>query len=308
MSKKFLYITMVVLFILSVVLGVLIVLKQPTLKETKDLYPSYKDKIAIVEINDEIFFASSESLIKKDVEYYVDRLSSYFKRKDVKGIVLKINSPGGSVAAVQRLYRQIKRLKGEYKKPIVCFVPEICASGGYYVACACDRIVCSEGSILGSVGVILQVGNISELLKKIGVSIEVIKSSKYKDIGSFYRSMTPEERQIFESIVNTAYEQFIQAIIDGRGLSRTQVMNFADGRVFMGPQAVDLLMADSIGDLEDAIEETKKLAGVKGEVEIIKEKVTPFDFLYNIVSEKYAKLDFWTKVEKDKFLFGYIFE
>ncbi len=307
-KKNLLYMIIITLFAVSVVLGILIVLKQQN-KKASVIYTKYKDKIAVVEINDTIFFtSSSESFIKKDAEYYVGKLTSYFKRKDVKGIVLKINSPGGSVAAVQRLYRQIRKLKEEYKKPIVCYVPELCVSGGYYVACACDKIICSEGSVLGSVGVILQVGNISELLKKIGVSVEVIKSSKYKDIGSFYRSMTPEEKQIFETLVNTAYEQFIQAIIEGRGLSRVQVMNFADGRVFIGPQAVDLLMADIVGDEEDAINEVKRIAGIKGEVEVIREKVKPLDFLYNIVSEKYNNLDILSKVDNSKFLFGYIFE
>lgn len=311
MNKKnfMLYIIIIVLFILSNVLGIFIILTQSEQKKATAVYPKYKNKIAVVEINDVIFFtSSSESFIKKDVEYYIGKLTSYFKRKDVNGIVLKINSPGGSVAAVQRLYRQIRKLKKEYRKPIICYVPELCASGGYYVACACDKIICSEGSVIGSVGVILQVGNISELLKKIGVSIEVIKSSKYKDIGTVYRSMTPEERQIFETLVNTAYEQFIQAIMEGRGLSRAQVMNFADGRIFIGSQAVDLLMADMIGDEEDAINEVKRIAGLKGEVEVVKEKAKPLDFLYNIVSDKYNKLDILSKVNNNKFLFGYIFE
>jgi protease-4 len=242
------------------------------------------------------------------VEYYVTKLTNLFKRKDVKGIVLKINSPGGSVAAVQRLYHQIIKLKSQYNKPVVCYVSELCASGGYYVASACDKIVSCEGGVIGSVGVLLQVGNIGGLLKKIGVNIEVIKSSKYKDVGSMFREMLPEERQMFESLVNTAYEQFISAIIEGRKLSREEVMKFADGRVFIAPQAVELKMIDGIGDEEDAIEEVKKLAKIKGSVEILKEKPSLLDFFQQVTSETKFNFQQYNFVNIKKFRFEYIFE
>jgi len=306
--KKYVDYLILVLFFISVVMGLIIIFRSSMEKESSS-QKYIKDKIAVVELVGEIYFRdSTSSFIKKDVEYYVTKLTNLFKRKDVKGIVLKINSPGGSVAAVQRLYHQIIKLKSQYNKPVVCYVSELCASGGYYVASACDKIISCEGGVIGSVGVILQVGNISGLLKKIGVNIEVIKSSKYKDVGSMFREMSPEERQMFESLVNTAYEQFISAIIEGRKLSREEVMKFADGRVFIAPQAVELKMIDGIGDEEDAIEEVKKLAKIKGSVEILKEKPSLLDFFQQVTSETKFNFQQYNFGNIKKFRFEYIFE
>jgi protease-4 len=306
--KKYVDYLILVLFFISVVMGLIIIFRSSMEKESSS-QKYIKDKIAVVELVGEIYFRdSTSSFIKKDVEYYVTKLTNLFKRKDVKGIVLKINSPGGSVAAVQRLYHQIIKLKSQYNKPVVCYVSELCASGGYYVASACDKIVSCEGGVIGSVGVLLQVGNISGLLKKIGVNIEVIKSSKYKDVGSMFREMLPEERQMFESLVNTAYEQFISAIIEGRKLSREEVMKFADGRVFIAPQAVELKMIDGIGDEEDAIEEVKKLAKIKGSVEILKEKPSLLDFFQQVTSETKFNFQQYNFANIKKFRFEYIFE
>ncbi len=306
--NKYINYLILFLFIISIVLGLIIISQSSSKKEF--ISQKYaKDKIAIVELVGEIYFRdTTSSFIKKDVDYYVTKLTTLFKRKDVKGIILKINSAGGSVAAVQRLYHQIKKLKSKYKKPIVGYVSELCASGGYYVASACDKILSCEGGVIGSVGVILQVGNISGLLKKIGVNIEVIKSSKYKDVGSIFREMLPEERQMFESLVNTAYEQFINAIIEGRGLTREEVMKFADGRVFIAPQAVELKMIDGIGDEEDAVEEVKKLAKIKGQIEIMKEKPTIFDFLQQVTYETKIGIQQYNFNDLKKFRFEYIFE
>lgn len=306
--KKYVDYLILVLFFISVVMGLIIIFRSSMEKESSS-QKYIKDKIAVVELVGEIYFRDPTSgFIKKDVEYYVTKLTNLFKRKDVKGIVLKINSPGGSVAAVQRLYHQIIKLKSQYNKPVVCYVSELCASGGYYVASACDKIVSCEGGVIGSVGVLLQVGNISGLLKKIGVNIEVIKSSKYKDVGSMFREMLPEERQMFESLVNTAYEQFISAIIEGRKLSREEVMKFADGRVFIAPQAVELKMIDGIGDEEDAIEEVKKLAKIKGSVEILKEKPSLLDFFQQVTSETKFNFQQYNFANIKKFRFEYIFE
>jgi protease-4 len=306
--KKYVDYLILVLFFISVVMGLIIIFRSSMEKESSS-QKYIKDKIAVVELVGEIYFRdSTSSFIKKDVEYYVTKLTNLFKRKDVKGIVLKINSPGGSVAAVQRLYHQIIKLKSQYNKPVICYVSELCASGGYYVASACDKIVSCEGGVIGSVGVLLQVGNISGLLKKIGVNIEVIKSSKYKDVGSMFREMLPEERQMFESLVNTAYEQFISAIIEGRKLSREEVIKFADGRVFIAPQAVELKMIDGIGDEEDAIEEVKKLAKIKGSVEILKEKPSLLDFFQQVTSETKFNFQQYNFANIKKFRFEYIFE
>lgn len=306
MSKYINYLILF-LFFISTILG-LIIISQSSPKKELISQKYAKDKIAVVDLVGEIYFDTTSSFIKKDVDYYVSKLTTLFRRKDVRGILLKINSPGGSVAAVQRLYHQIKKLKSQYNKPVVCYISELCASGGYYVASSCDKIISCEGGVIGSIGVLLQVGNISSLLKKIGVNIEVIKSSKYKDVGSIFREMLPEERQMFESLVNTAYEQFISAIVEGRGITKEEVMKFADGRVFIAPQAVELKMIDAIGDEEDAIEEVKKLAKIKGQIEIIKEKPTIFDFLRQAKYETKFSFQQYNFANLKKFRFEYIFE
>lgn len=303
--KKNINYAIFVLFLVSVIFGLIVVFQTRNGEKVQAKYK--KNKIAIVELTGEIFFADTvRSVLKKDVEYYVSRLNSLFKRNDVKGIVLKINSPGGSVAAVQRLYNQIMKLKYKYKKPIVCYVPELCVSGGYYVATACDKIICAEGSVVGSIGVILQVGNISGLLKKIGVNVEVVKSSKYKDIGSPFREMLPEERKIFEDLVNTAYEQFINAIKTGRNLTKEEVLKFADGGIYISTKALQLKMIDAIGDEDTAIEEVKSLAKLEGEVEVLRERISFIDLFRQVAEDRSLEITKATKFLQQKFAFEYI--
>ncbi|MEN3014013.1 MAG: signal peptide peptidase SppA [Endomicrobiia bacterium] len=311
MKKNIYYYFIILLFLLSTILGFIIVIQRPFYSKTKPIskYISPKEKIALIEISGEIFYApGTQSFLRKDASYIISRLKSLTEREDVKGILIKINSPGGSVAAVQDIYNYIMELKKKYNKPFVCYIQELCASGGYYVASACDRIISSEGSVIGSIGVILQVGNINELLKKIGVKIEVIKSSRYKDIGSIYRDMLPEEKQILENIVNSAYEQFIAAIAKGRGLSKEQVLQFSDGRIFIASQAKQLFMIDEVGNEDRAIEELKKLAKITQDVEIIKDSATPLDIFRQFMTEMLNLNSSLTKFTEKKFRFEYIFE
>ncbi|MCX7716080.1 MAG: S49 family peptidase [Endomicrobia bacterium] len=171
--------------------------------------------------------------------------------------------------------------------------------------------MCAEGSIVGSIGVLLQVGNINALLKKIGVNVEIIKSSKYKDMGSIFREMLPEEKRVFEHLINSAFEQFIDAIVKGRNLTKEQVMKFADGRIFIAKESFELQMIDAVGDEDIAMEELKKLSGVKEDVEILKERVTPFDFLRSVMIEMFKLKQIsspWEKFVHRKFRFEYIFE
>ncbi|MCX7940289.1 MAG: signal peptide peptidase SppA [Endomicrobia bacterium] len=300
-------IIIMILFIISVILGFAIII-QRRIDIEKMPIKHKKDKIAIIDLRGEIFYADvPRAMLKKDVEYYVEKLSSLFQRSDVKGIVLKINSPGGSVAAVQRLYNQIIKMKQQYKKPIVCYVPELCASGGYYVAVACDKIICAEGSVVGSIGVLLQVGNINGLLKKIGVNVEIIKSSKYKDMGSPFRDMLPEEKKMFQDLVNAAYEQFIAAIEKGRNLDRQDILKFADGGIYIANKAFELKMVDGVGDENVAIDEVKKITKIE-EVEILREKTSFIDVLRQAIEERQQKISGMTKFIRQKFAFEYMLE
>ncbi|PYM33017.1 MAG: signal peptide peptidase SppA [Candidatus Rokuibacteriota bacterium] len=174
---------------------------------------------------------------------------------------VRINSPGGVVAPTQELHTALRRLR-EAGKPVVASLGAVAASGGYYVAVAADRIYANPGTLTGSIGVIMQLANVHDLLKKVGVDYVVVKAGQYKDIGSFARPMTPEERRVLQTLLDDVHGQFIAAVAAGRKLERSQVVQFADGRIVSGGQAKALGMVDALGGLEEAIDGAATLAGL----------------------------------------------
>ncbi|MFN3660079.1 MAG: signal peptide peptidase SppA, partial [Brevinematales bacterium] len=176
-------------------------------------------------------------------------------------IILRINSPGGTVGATQELYFAIQRAR-EKGKVVVASFGDIAASGGYYIATACDAIVSLPGTLTGSVGVIMQGFQYQKLLQKIGVKASVIKSGKNKDIFAGYREMTPEEEEILFSVVSNTYEQFLSAVMKGRNLSREEAEPLCDGRIFTGEQALQLKLVDRLGAFEDAVNLAREVAGL----------------------------------------------
>jgi protease-4 len=198
---------------------------------------------------------------------YADRsfgrdLAELSDREEVKAFVLEIRSPGGSVGASQDLFGQIKRLREEDDRPVVAWIGDVGASGGYYVALGADSILALPGSMTGSIGVILQLPHAEELLKKMGVGIEVVKSGEYKDMGSIARSLSEEERAVLEELVNDVYEQFVAAVVENRDLTREEVMRVADGRVISGKRAQELGLVDGLGTLQEAIDRAAGMAGL----------------------------------------------
>ncbi len=315
MKKEIWYYLLSALFLASIIIGILILVSQQKsqqiqkVKQPTMFLKSYLPKIAVIDISGPVYYSDSTGWFSMDARYISTKLKDYAEDSQIKGILLRINSPGGSVGAVQQIYRQVMKVRLEHKKPVVCFVPEICASGGYYIASAADKIVSSPGAIIGSIGVILQLGNISGLFKKIGVNVEVIKSSKYKDIGSMYRDVLPEERKILESLVNSAFEQFVNDIALGRNLDKNEVLNFADGRILIAQQAKELKMIDELGDEDTAVEILKQLAGITGKVNILKEPRTIDIFRYLINAQTYIQKNlFHEYLSTKKFRFEYIFE
>lgn len=204
------------------------------------------------------------------------RLRELKNQSDVKAVLLRIDSPGGSVGSVQELYEAILAVKGSGKK-VVAAVGDVAASGGYYAACAADRIVANPGSLVGSIGVIFHLLNAEDLAKKIGVRSMAIKSGALKDMGSPYRDLTPEERAVFQGLVQSAYGQFVKAVADGRKLSPEKVKPLADGRVFTGEQAHSLGMVDVLGGYDTAIKEAAQLAGIKSANPRIVENEKPWE-------------------------------
>ena len=218
---------------------------------------AFGDKIAIVEVKGVI--AQSSGVIE-ELQQYVDD-------KDVKAIILRIDSPGGGVGPSQEIYREVMKIRP--KKKVVTSMGSVAASGGYYIASASDLIVANPGTITGSIGVIMQFSNFEELLKKIGIKGVVLKSGEHKDIGSPFREMTPEEKKIMQEVLDNVHQQFIQAVADGRKLDRAKVAEIADGRIMTGEQAKNLGLVDQMGNLQDTIEITAKMVGISGKPNVI---------------------------------------
>jgi protease IV len=229
-------------------------------------------RVAIVEL---------EGIIT-DVDDIVRDLKAHRENPAVRAVVIRINSPGGVVGPTQELHDAILRVR-QAGKPVVASLGAVAASGGYYTAVACDQIYANPGTLTGSIGVIMQLANVEQLMKKVGVEYMVVKAGAYKDIGSIGRPMTPEERRVLQALLDDIHQQFIGAVVAGRKLEREQVVRFADGRVFSGTQAKDLKMVDALGGLEDAVAAAAKLAGIPSPPTVIQPKkhFSIFDLLKN---------------------------
>ena len=297
-----------ILFFVSAILGFWIVFSQPSRKiERKSKIGISQDKIAVVNILGPIRASmKSSDPFARDSEKIVKRLKKLNENTSVKAVVLRINSPGGTVAAVQEIYSELLKMK-KNGKFIVASFSDVAASGGYYIACAADEIVAQPGTLTGSIGVILEIGNFSELMKKIGVKIETVKSGIHKDIGNFSREMTIEERKILQDLINDAYEQFLSAVVTGRKLNEAKARTLADGRIFTGTQAKASGLVDTLGGLDEAIEEAKKLAGIKGDVKIISDS-DQWDKIFEFIPAGFEEKAFSKIMPSMNVRFEYILE
>jgi len=224
-----------------------------------------KDSVGWVSIRGPIMSSESGKPWEKGAEQWARRIEQLAETKGVKAIVLDINSPGGSVGAVQELYTRILRVKKEKKIPFVALFGDVSASGGYYLGAACDKIVAHPGTLTGSIGVIFSVSNMEGLFSKVGFKMDPIKSGKHKDIGSPARPMTVEERKILQDLIDDAYGQFVQAVADGRKMTVEEVRPLADGRIYSGNQALALKLVDQLGDSVDATKLAAQMGGIKDE-------------------------------------------
>jgi protease IV len=193
----------------------------------------------------------------------VSALQTVADNSSVKAIVLRVDSPGGGVAASQEIFEEVKSIRDSLK-PIVVSMGAIAASGGYYVSCGATRIVANPGTITGSIGVIAMFPNYAKLMGKLGLEMDVIKSGKYKDSGSPFRKMNETDKKYFQGVVDDSYEQFLDVVARERKLSESNLKKYADGRVFTGAQALKLGLIDTLGSFEDAISIAAKLGGIAG--------------------------------------------
>ncbi|RBW71461.1 signal peptide peptidase SppA [Bacillus taeanensis] len=177
---------------------------------------------------------------------------------NVEGIIIRVNSPGGGVVESAEIHDEIIDIQKNYKKPVYISMGNVAASGGYYISTPAEKIYAHPATMTGSLGVIMQTLNYSELAENFGVKWETIKSGPHKDIGSPTREMTDEERKILQSMVDNSYEEFVEVIANGRELTEEKVKQIADGRIYDGRQAKQLKLVDELGDLEDTIAAMKK--------------------------------------------------
>jgi protease-4 len=197
----------------------------------------------------------------------VDQIDEFSSDDGVRAVVLRIDSPGGGVAASQEIYQAVHQLRK--KKTVVTSMGSVAASGGYLIATASERIVANPGTITGSISAVMHFADIQELMKKVGVRSSVVKSGKFKDIGSPVRDMTAEERQLIQGIVDDIYDQFVRTISENRKIPLDNIIKIADGRIFSGRQALQLKLLDELGGLQDAVLIAGRLSGIEGKPEII---------------------------------------
>lgn len=284
MNRDRIFIVLISVFLLASLFAASFLVFRPSTKTESakfsgdiKTFTAHPANIAVVYIYGPIQIQPSSGLFNISpggADYIVQKLKRIRENPNIKAVVLRINSPGGSVGAVQEIYNELLKLKESGKK-IVASQGEVSASGGYYLAVAADKIVSNPGALTGSIGVLIPITNFEGLFEKLGINVEVIKSSAHKDIGSSSRSLTQKERGILEDMVDSAYQQFLYAVKMGRGnvMTEEEIEKAADGRIMTGEQARDLGLVDELGNLEDAINIAADLAGIgKGEIRIFEEK------------------------------------
>ena len=236
------------------------------------------DKIAVVELNGVI--TSSGDVVRQ--------FKKYRENRSIKAILFRVDSPGGGVVASQEIYEEVKKTRSK-GKPVVVSMGALAASGGYYVSCGANKIVANPGTLTGSIGVISQFMRYDSLLGKIGVSVNTIKSGKLKDAGNPFREMTKEDKAYFQRLMDNVHRQFISAVETERKMEHGSLISLADGRVFTGEEALSLGLVDTLGTYEDAILIAAKLAGIKGEPSLVKERKRGLTLFGRLIGE--SKID-----------------
>jgi len=235
-----------------------------SLGQEEDYVPG--DKVAVIEV----------SGILTDSKETLDDLEKMRDDDSVKALVIRIDSPGGAVGPSQEIYEELRKTTRE--KKCVASLGGVAASGGYYIAAACNQIVSNPGTITGSIGVLMEHSNVQGLLGKLGIEAGVLKAGKYKDAGSPFRPMQPEERALIQGVIDSVHQQFIRAVAEGRKMPVQKVAAVADGRILSGEQAKGYGLVDQLGNLQDAVDLAGKLGGIEGKPRAFYVKKEKFSF------------------------------
>lgn len=296
------------LCILSIFIGVLNTGKEQEMQrpcpaqKSPGFFKSFSsvEKIALITLDGVISKSERDGFIKdfSSAESVLKSLNKAHDDDSVKGVIFRINSPGGTVAMSQEIYNAILRLREE--KPVIVSMADLAASGGYYVASAADRIYANPGTLTGSIGVIMEAINARGLLTdKLGIESQIIKSGKYKDVGNIYRPLSQDERELLENLVNNAYNQFLNAIVEGRinrndeykvekvELTEENLKKYADGRIFSGEQALEYGFVDKLGGLAEAEDGIKKIVRLKDIPVVEYNKPRGIEDLFLQISERF---------------------
>jgi protease IV len=263
------------LFVLAVFTLVYLTLR--TGGEESSFRSTFGSKIGVVDL---------EGIIA-DPSTVVEQIKKFDEDDSIKAIILHVNSPGGGVAASEEIYREVKRVRDEHKKPIVVSIETVGASGAYYVSSAATRIFADKGSIVGSIGVIAEWVNYGDLLHWAKLKAITMKAGEFKDTGSPTRDMTPAEQAYMQGLIDDMHTQFIQAVAEGRKEKVDQIRAIANGKVWTGEQALNLKLIDQLGDFQDAVNYTAKSVGISGEPVLVhpeRDRKTLFDLMFGDVS------------------------
>ena len=249
-----------------------------------DLDLSSGDRIAVIRVEGVIM----------DSQVTVGELKRFSENSSVKAIVLRIDSPGGGVVPSQEIYDAVRQVRSKTSKTVIASMGNVAASGGYYIAAATDRIVANPGTLTGSIGVIMETANVEGLLQKIGVEGVVIKSGKFKDVGSPLRKMSEEERGLMQAVMDDVHKQFIEAVAEGRAMELAEAQALADGRIFTGRQAKEAKLVDELGNLDDAIQLAADAVGIEGEPKVVEPRrhFSVRELLESQFTGLFPKLDF----------------
>ncbi len=258
--KNFL-VTLGVIFVLALIL-VVFVETIAIIHLSRGRARPWGEQVAVINIRGEIVHSAP----------VIEQLHRYEESSSVKAIVLRIDSPGGGMVAAQEIFEEIGKIREKGEKCILASLGSVAASGGYYIACGTQTIFANPATITGSIGVMINFLNAEELFDKLGIRFTTIGSGKHKDMGSPSREITPEEEAMLRALVDDMYEQFLQVVIERRGIPREEVLQLADGRIFSGKQAKEKKLIDELGNLDDTIEQAAKMAGIKGKPVVITEK------------------------------------
>ncbi|MBS1988572.1 signal peptide peptidase SppA [Candidatus Dependentiae bacterium] len=217
-----------------------------------------------------------------DSSFYLKQLEKFAKADDIKGLLIKVDCHGGYPGSSQTVFKELQRFKE--KKPVVVVVENVCASGGYYVACGATKIISSPAALVGNIGTIMQIPDVKGLMTELKVDMHHIFGGHFKAAGSPARTLTEEEKDYLQAVAHDDYQQFIKDVAQSRGLDILEEKVWADGKIIHATRAVGLNLIDQLGSYNDALTQLKKLAGIEGDVKLIKAK-KPTDLMRYLVGE-----------------------